>query len=95
MKVNKILVSTSGKKYTVYVGNNIINKTSLILKKRLPNIKKVAIVYDDNLPKKVVKKLKLSLKKYQINFYKFHSVDKIKNIKVATYLIEDLIKKKF
>ena len=55
MKVNKILVSTSGKKYTVYVGNNIINKTSLILKKRLPNIKKVAIVYDDNLPKKVVK----------------------------------------
>tara|TARA_Y100000590_G_scaffold59357_1_gene62977 strand:+ start:3508 stop:4620 length:1113 start_codon:yes stop_codon:yes gene_type:complete len=95
MKVNKILVSTSGKKYTVYVGNNIINKTSLILKKRLPNIKKVAIVYDDNLPKKVVKKLKLSLKKYQINFYKFHSVDKIKNIKVATYLIEDLIKKNF
>ena len=61
--MNKILVKTQSKKYPIYTGNGIISTTAKIIKSRLPNTKKIAIISDKNLPPKLLMKLKLSLKR--------------------------------
>ena len=95
MKINKIIIDTKNKKYPVYVGANILNKVPGLIEKKLPKTKKIGIVVDENLPSKILNKLKTSLKKYELKIYKFKSKDKIKNIKIAVKLIDSLLKNNF
>ena len=95
MKINKILVETESKRYPIYAGKGILNLAAKIIKNKLPNTKKVAIITDKNLPAALLKKLKSSLKRYKPIIYKLNSKDKIKDIKIAIHLIEDLLKNNF
>ena len=95
MKINKILVKTQSKRYPIYFGSNILNKISKIIESRFSNIKKIAIVVDESSPARLISKLKLSLKRYRPRIYKFKSKDKIKDIKIAIHLTEDLLKNNF
>ena len=51
MKNNKLIVKTKSKTYPIYFGNNILNTTGKLIKKKLPNVKKVCIISDNKLPK--------------------------------------------
>ena len=46
MKTTKLIVKTESKNYPIYIGNNILNSVGLLIKKNIPDIKKICIVAD-------------------------------------------------
>jgi len=50
MKNTKIVVNTRSKSYPIYFGDGILNTTGALIKKNLPNVKKICIISDKNLP---------------------------------------------
>ena len=95
MKNTKMLVKTKSKSYPIYFGDNLIIHTSKLLKKNLPNVKKIYIFCDRNVPLPLLKKLNKSLNKYNLKIYRFTVSEKIKNFKFAYHLIEKLIYSNF
>ncbi len=95
MKNSKILIKTKSKKYPIYFGNKILGTAGNIIKNNIPNVKKVCIITDTNLPKASLRNLTSSLKKYNVKIYKLRVSEKIKNIKIANKIIEDLLKNNF
>ena len=95
MKTTKIIVNTKSKSYPIYFGDGIINKTGKLMQKNLPNVKKICIIFDKNVPLIFLKKLKKSLKKYNLKVYKLSAKEKTKSFKIAYKLIESLLKNNF
>ena len=80
MKNSKITVKTKSKSYPIYFGNGIVNVTGKLIQKNLPNVKKLFVICDSNIPLNLVRKLKKSLKKYELQIYKLPAKEKTKNI---------------
>ena len=57
MKQSKLIVKTISKSYPIYFKNNILNSAGKLIKKELPDVKKICIISDNNLPKLLLKKL--------------------------------------
>ena len=95
MKNTKIIINTKSKSYPIYLGNGILNTTGTLIRKNLPNVKKICIISDKNLPLILLKKLSKSLKKYNIKIYRLYVSEKIKNFKVANKLIKNLLNSNF
>ena len=95
MKNTKLIVKTKSKTYPIYFGNNILNKARRLIKKNLPNVKKICIISDNKLPKLLLKKLIRSLKKYELKIYKLSANEKTKSLKVANRIIEQLLNDNF
>ena len=47
MKNTKLIVKTKSKSYPIYLGNNILNTTGSLIKKNLPDVKKICIISDN------------------------------------------------
>ena len=95
MKNTKLIVKTKSKTYPIYFGNNILNKTGWLIKKKLPGVKKICIISDNKLPKLLLKKLTKSLKKYELKIYKLSANEKTKSLRIANKIIEQLLKNNF
>ena len=95
MKTIKLNIKTKTKNYPIYFGDNILNKTGTLIKKNLPDVKKVCIISDNKLPKKLLTKLLRSLKSYDIKLFKLSANEKNKSLSVANKIIEQLLKKNF
>ena len=95
MKNSKLIIQTKSKNYPIYFGNNILNTTGKLIKKNLPNVKKICIISDNKLPKIFLKKLIKSLKKYDLKIYKLSANEKTKTFSVAYKIIEKLLKDNF
>ena len=95
MKNTKLIIKTKSKIYPIYFGNNVLNKTGLLIKKNLLGVKKICIISDDKLPKLLLKKLTKSLKKYDLKIYKLSSSERIKSLETANKIIEQLLKDNF
>ena len=95
MKNSKLIVKTKSKTYPIYFGNNILGAVGRLIKKNLPNIKKICIISDKKLPKILLKKLIKSLKKYDLKVYKLSTNEKTKSITIANKIIEQLLKDNF
>jgi len=93
MKNTKIIVKTKSKSYPVYFGDGILNQTGKLINKNLPNVKKICLIVDKNVPTKLLKKLKKSLKKYNLIICRLSASERIKNFKTANKLIEHLLNK--
>ena len=95
MKTTKIIVNTKSKSYPIYFGDGIVNKTGKLMQKNLPDVKKICIIFDKNVPLIFLKKLEKSLKKYNLKVYKLSAKEKTKSFKNAYKLIESLLKNNF
>ena len=95
MENTKIIIKTKSKSYPVYFGNEILNTTGRLIKRNLPNVKKICIISDNKLPLVLLKRLRNSLKKYNLKFYRLSVSEKIKNFEVANRIINDLLKDNF
>jgi len=91
MENTKIVIKTKSKSYPIYFGDEILNTAGKIVKKRLPNVKKIVIISDKNIPSIFLKKLSKSLRKYNLKIYKVVAKEKTKNFKIANKLIEKLL----
>ena len=95
MKNIKFIVKTKDKSYPIYFGNNILNTTGRLIKKKLNGVKKICIIADKKIPEVLFKKLLRPLKTYDIRIFKITTSEKTKTIKVANKIIEVLLKDNF
>jgi len=95
MKKNKLIVKTKSKTYPIYFGSNILKKTDKLIKKNLPDVKKIYIICDNKIPNILLNKLIRSLKKYDIKIFKIKASEKTKRFDVANKLINNILKHNF
>ena len=95
MKNTKIIVKTKSKTYPIYLGEKNLNTINGLIKKNLPRVKKICIIYDKNVPSKLLTELNKSLKKFKLRIYKLSASEKMKNLTVANNIIENLLKNNF
>ena len=95
MSLIKIQVKTGNQKYPIFIGNNILNKLKLILKKNLINFNQCLVIADKNVPKKLVNKVLNSLPKKKISLLYFNSSEKNKSQKSVDNILSILLSKNF
>ena len=88
MKNTKLIIKTKTKTYPIYFGDNILNKTGWLIKKKLSGVKKICIVCDNKIPQKFLntsakkinnkKKVKF-FKKYIINYEDLNIDDNLRS----------------
>jgi len=95
MKKIKLNIKTRTKNYPIFFGEKIINHTGKLIKKNLPTVKKICVIADNKIPKKILINLLRSLKRYDIKLFKLNANEKNKSLPVANKIIEQLLKENF
>ena len=87
----KLIVKTDTQNYTIIIGSNLISKFSLIIKNNSIQFNKCLLVVDKKIPKKMINKLKNSLKKKEIYLHFINAKEKNKNLKTTSDIIKILL----
>tara|TARA_Y100000590_G_scaffold290907_2_gene327463 strand:- start:1528 stop:2640 length:1113 start_codon:yes stop_codon:yes gene_type:complete len=95
MNKTKLIIKTKSKNYPIFFGNNVLSKTGKLIKKNLPTVKKICIINDNRIPKKLLKKLTKSLYHYDVKIFKLSASEKNKSLTVANRIIEQLLENNF
>ena len=95
MKITRINVKNKDTNYPVFVGNNALSLLRKQINSLSPETRKIALVLDKNIPQKYKKKIKSSLKKYQIHTKEYLPKENLKSLKNVNILVEYLLRKKF
>ena len=95
MKVNKLKIRIYGSKYEIIIGQKILKNSHKYIKSICPNVKKIALVIDKNIPQSFVNTLKKSLKRYKVYSFKYSVNEKFKSGSNALKLAETCLAKKF
>ena len=95
MNLIKLRVKTGNQKYSIFIGNNILDKLDLFLKENLINFNQCLIVADKNVPKKLINKALNSLSKKKIHLHYFNSSEINKNQKSVDNILSILLSKNF
>ena len=95
MKKHEIKFKDRNHKYSILIGENILKILPKRLKSLCPATKKIAIIFDKNVPLKFKKELEKNLKNYNILFLTFIASEKNKSINKVKYFIEKLLSKNF
>ena len=95
MKKFKFIVKTKTKNYPIIIGENILDKIGNQINTKIPKCKKIALIVDNKVPKKILIRIKNSIKNFNYFFIKLNSSEKIKNLKTVNMLINILLKKNF
>ena len=95
MKKHKIIIKTENKNYPIIIGENILNEIGNLINNRIPGCKKIALIIDNKVPKKILIKVKNSIKNFDNLYIKLNTSEKIKSLKTVTKLINKLLEKNF
>ena len=95
MRVNKLNVRNVETSYPIFIGNGAISLLNKQFRSSFPKTKKVAIIFDKNVPVKFKNKIKKQLKKYNIFSKEYLTNEKLKSFKNVNNLVEILIKENF
>ena len=85
MKPIKLKINTKTQKYSIIIGSNLVSNISKILKENSINFKQCLLVIDKNISKKIISKIKKSLKK---KIFMFIFLMQVKLIKIKIVLIK-------
>jgi len=91
----KLQINTGGHKYSIYIGDNVLNKIQKLLKENLIDFNQCLIVIDKNVPKKLVKKTLNFLPKKKTTLYYFSASEKNKNQTSINKILSILLQKNF
>ena len=95
MKESRIIVKTKNKNYPIIIGENVLGKTGNLINTQIPNCKKIALIIDSRVPKKILVQVKNSIKNFNSLYIKLNTNEKIKNFGTVSKLINKLLKKNF
>ena len=90
MKISRIIIKTKNKNYPIIIGENILNKTGNLISAQITNCKKIALVIDSKVPKKILVQVKNSIRNFDNLYIKLNTNEKIKNFKTVSELINKL-----
>ena len=79
MKIQEIKFKNLQHSYSVLIGKNIFSILPGRIKLLCPKAKKIAIIVDKNIPKKIIKNLKNKFKSYELFLITFSSNEKTKS----------------
>ena len=91
----KLIVKTNNQSYPIIIGENILIKSNSYIKSQIPNCKKIALIIDSKVPKKIVTQVKYAIRNFETLSIKINVDEKIKNINTVSKLISKLLKKNF
>ena len=66
MKIHEIKVKGSNYRYSVLIGKDSLNFLAKKIKDVCPKTKKIAIIVDKKIPKKLTKKIQIKLRNYNL-----------------------------
>ena len=95
MSLIKLQVKAEGKKYPIFIGNNILNKLQRLLKENLISFNQCLIVADNKVPKKLIIQVLNSFPKKKIFIHYFTASEKNKNQKSIDNILSVLLTKNF
>ena len=72
-----------------------MGKTGNLINNQIPSCKKIALIIDSKVPKKILVQVKNSIKNFDNLYIKLNTSEKIKNFKIVSELINKLLKKNF
>jgi len=95
MKNYKLKISTKNKKYSIFIGKNLLKKIDRIFKKENIEFKKCLIVSDSKIPLSIKKLILRKLKNKNPHLINFVSSEKNKNYYNINKILNLLLKKNF
>ena len=95
MKRYKLQINTKNKKYSIFIGKNLINQLNQIFKKENLKFEKCLIVSDKKVPRSLKYNIKKNLTKKNTYLLNFNSNEKNKNLKSINNILNVLFKKNF
>jgi len=95
MNLIKLQVKTCNKAYPIFIGNNILTKLNMLLKKNFINFNQCLIIIDKNVPKRLISKVLNSLSQKKISLHYFNASEKNKNQKSIDKILSILLEKNF
>ena len=95
MNLIKLQVKTGNQKYSIIIGNNILNKIQELLKQNSINFNQCLLVVDKNVPKKLINEVLNSLTKKKVSLHYFSASEKNKNQKSIDNILSILLRKNF
>ena len=91
----RLFVKTRDKTYPIYFGTNNCFKIKKILIQNNINPKKLIVIYDKNVPKKIISKFKNKLKDNENVFLGLNFSEKVKNLNTVKKILNVLGKNNF
>ncbi len=95
LKNMRLFVKTKDKTYPLYFGVNNCFKIKRILNKNKINSKKIIVIYDKKIPRKIILKFKKNIRGSEIIFLGLNFTEKMKNLDTVKKIIDVLGKKNF
>ena len=95
MKITKLRIKNLNSDYSVIIGRNILTQIPNRIKAVCPNARKIALVVDKKIPKKLRDKLKNILKKYDVFVFEYSVNEKFKSFINIQKLVEKCLFKNF
>ena len=95
MKPIKFKVNTKLESYPIIIGSNLIKNLNLYLKKNSINFNQCLLVIDENIPNKMIFKIRKSLKKKKVSSFVFKANEKNKNMNFVNKILRILLNKNF
>ena len=91
MKFREIKFKNFDNKYSILIGDKILKLLSKKIKSLCPKTKKIAIIYDSQVPNKFKKEISNNLKNYLVFNYNFKTSEKAKSLKSTTFFLNKLL----
>tara|TARA_B100001093_G_scaffold518680_1_gene604415 strand:+ start:1684 stop:2790 length:1107 start_codon:yes stop_codon:yes gene_type:complete len=95
MKPIKLFVKTKSETYPIIIGSNIVKNLNKFLKQNSIYFGQCLLVIDKNVPKNIISKINISLKKKKIFKFFYTASEKNKNQKNVNRILEILLQKNF
>jgi len=93
MKIQEIKFNNQKKKYSILIGNNILKVLPSRIKSLCPKTKKIALIFDKNLPNKFKRDISKKLKKYELLSFNFNPSEKTKSMQSVNFFLNKLLAK--
>ena len=90
--MTKLIFKNKNSNYNIIVDQNSIKVLGKEIKKVCPETKKIALIYDERIPIKLISKIKKQIKKYKVYNFKFLVNEKLKSFNNVKKLNERLLK---
>ncbi len=95
MKIKKLNIKTKSQNYNIIIGSNLISEIFQIIKNDSIKFHKCLIIFDKNIPKKIIDKIKYSFREKKLYIHFISANEKNKNYKTANIILNILLKNNF
>ena len=95
MKPIKLKIKTKTQKYSIIIGSNLMSNISKIIKSNSVSFKQCLLVVDKNISRKIISKIKKSLKEKKLFVFFFSASEINKNQNNVNKILDVLLNKNF